>query len=62
MLKTSDILKIEYFLIPRTLIAGDGRTGDARFLAANLQCRRWYHHDANSDVRNLEFRESPRGR
>ena len=44
-----DILKIEYFLRPGTIIVIDGRTSNYRFLKNNLQ-RKWksfddYKHD-----------------
>ena len=44
-----DILKIEYFLRPGTIIVIDGRTSNYRFLKNNLQ-RKWksfddYEHD-----------------
>lgn len=44
-----DILKIENFLIPGTIILVDGRTINARFLKNNFQ-RSWkYIHDKNND-------------
>ena len=39
---TSDILKIEYFLIPGTIIVVDGRGANARFLKNNFQ-RNWIY-------------------
>ena len=42
---SADILGIEYFLLPCTLIVIDGRTANARFLKTNL-LRKWsYYHD-----------------
>lgn len=57
-----DVLKIEYFLLPGTLIVIDGRTANARFLVANLQRNWWHHHDVERDVHYLELRERPVGR
>ncbi len=46
---SSDILKIENFLIPGTIILIDGRTINARFLKNNFQ-RNWkYIHDKKND-------------
>lgn len=57
----SDILKIEHFLLPGTLILIDGRTANARFLIANLQ-RNWSHtHDVAGDIHTLELVEIPLG-
>ncbi len=57
----SDILKIEHFLLPGTLILIDGRTANTRFLIANLQ-RNWVHtHDPVGDVHTLELIERPLG-
>lgn len=56
-----DILKIEHFLLPGTLILVDGRTANARFLKANLQ-REWrYEHDPDGDVHYFEMIEEPLG-
>lgn len=56
-----DILKIEHFLLPGTLILMDGRTANARFLKANLQ-REWrYEHDQEGDVHYFEMIEEPLG-
>lgn len=56
-----DILKIEYFLLPGTLILVDGRTANARFLRFNLQ-RNWkYMHDRAGDIHTFELCESPLG-
>lgn len=57
-----DILKIEHFLLPGTLIVIDGRTANSRFLVSNLQ-RNWRHyHDENDGTHFLELRERPLGR
>jgi len=58
---SADILAIEHFLLPGTLIIVDGRTANARFLKANLQ-RDWdYHHSVEFDQHFFELRESPLG-
>ena len=57
-----DILKIEHFLLPGTLVLTDGRTANARFLKANLQ-REWRHeHDEDGDVHYFEMIEEPLGK
>ena len=57
-----DILKIEHFLLPGTVILVDGRTANARFLRTNFQ-RNWeYSHDVDSDTHTFELCESPLGR
>ena len=58
---SADLLRIEHFLLPGTLIVVDGRTANARFLAANFQ-RNWtYTEDLTCDVRYLELTEPPLG-
>lgn len=57
----ADILTIEHFLLPGTLIIVDGRTANARFLKANLQ-RDWiYCHDVSADQHFFELSEIPLG-
>lgn len=57
-----DILKIEHFLLPGTLIVVDGRAANARFLRANMQ-RDWaYEHDEENEVHFFELQERPLGR
>ncbi len=57
-----DILKIEHFLLPGTLLVTDGRTANARFLKSNLQ-REWRHeHDEEGDVHYFEMIEEPLGK
>jgi len=57
-----DILKIEHFLTPGTIIAIDGRAANARFLRCNLQ-RGWtYEYDKICDYRLLELKEEPLGK
>lgn len=58
----ADILKLEFFLEPGTLIVVDGRTANARFLRAYLR-RNWrYCHDGEGDVHYFELHEEPLGR
>ena len=58
---SADILAIEHFLLPGTLIVIDGRTANARFLKTNLQ-RDWdYHHSEEYDQHFFELKESPLG-
>ena len=58
---SADILAIEHFLLPGTLIIADGRTANARFLRANLQ-RDWlYYHDSQADQNYFELSEKPLG-
>jgi hypothetical protein len=58
---SADILTIEHFLLPGTLIVVDGRTANARFLKTNLQ-RNWtYHHSAEFDQHFFELNEAPIG-
>jgi hypothetical protein len=58
---SADILAIEHFLLPGTLIITDGRTANARFLRTNLQ-RDWlYCHDSQADQHYFELAEKPLG-
>lgn len=58
---SADILTIEHFLTPGTLIVIDGRTANARFLKANLQ-RDWYYcHAQEADQHYFELVEEPLG-
>ena len=46
---TSDILKIEHFLKPGTIIIVDGRASNSRFLKSNFQ-RKWkYSYNQKKD-------------
>lgn len=57
----ADILAIEHFLLPGTLIVTDGRTANARFLKSNLQ-RDWlYCYDVAFDQHYFELCEVPLG-
>ena len=56
-----DILAIEHFLCPGTLIVVDGRTANARFIKTNLQ-RDWdYWHSKEYDQHFFELKEKPLG-
>ena len=58
---SSDLLRMEHFLLPGTLIVVDGRTANARFLATNFQ-RHWtYIEDLVLDVHYFELTEPPLG-
>ena len=57
----ADILAMEHFLLPRTLIVIDGRTANARFLKSNLQ-RNWkYRYYRQYDQHFFELMEEPLG-
>ena len=57
----ADVLSIEHFLLPGTLIVVDGRTANARFLRANFQ-RNWlYYHSEDFDQHFFELCERPLG-
>jgi hypothetical protein len=58
---SADVLALEHFLLPGTLIAVDGRTANARFLKSNLQ-RNWlYFHYVEADQHFFELAEQPLG-
>ncbi len=58
---SADLLTIEHFLEPGTLVIIDGRTANARFLAKNLQ-RNWaYLHMQEWDHHFFELQEEPLG-
>jgi len=58
---SADILTIEHFLLPGTLIVIDGRAANARFLKTNLQ-RNWdYHYYEEYDQHFFELKETPLG-
>jgi len=58
---SGDILSIEHFLLPGTLIVVDGRTANARFLKTNLQ-REWsYFYHEEFDQHYFELVEKPLG-
>ena len=57
----ADILTIEHFLEPGTMILVDGRTANARFLKCNLQ-RNWdYVFLEKYDQHFFELNETPLG-
>ena len=58
----ADVLALEYFLQPGTLMIVDGRTANSRFLRNNLQ-RNWaYLYVPSWDQHFFELQESPLGR
>ncbi len=58
---SADILKIEHFLTPGTIIITDGRAANARFLITNLQ-RKWaYKYDKINDQSIFFLNEKPLG-
>lgn len=58
---SADILLMEPFLLPGTLIVVDGRTANARFLKNNLQ-RDWeYTYHIEEDIHTFELIEAPLG-
>jgi len=57
-----DILKIEHFLTPGTIIVVDGRAANARFIKCNLQ-REWiYEYSADYDQHVFLLNELPLGK
>lgn len=57
----ADILAMEHFLLPGTLIVVDGRTANARFLKCNLQ-RNWHYvYNQEFDQHFFELIEEPLG-
>lgn len=57
-----DILKIEHFLLPGTIILSDGRTANIRFLKLNFQ-RNWVHiDDTENDQHILYLNEKSLGK
>lgn len=58
---SADILAMEHFLLPGTLVVVDGRTANARFIKSNLQ-RNWtYKYYAEYDQHFFELNEEPLG-
>ena len=58
----ADIISIEHFLHPGTLVIVDGRTANARFLKSNFQ-RKWsYFYSENWDQHYFELSEEPLGK
>lgn len=59
---SADLLAIEHFLAPGTLIVVDGRTANSRFLASNFQ-RNWaVERSEEFDQTFFELQEAPLGR
>jgi hypothetical protein len=57
----ADIIKMEFFLEPGTLILVDGRTANASFLKSYLR-RNWiYLHDPIGNVHYFELQENALG-
>jgi len=59
---SADILFIEPFLLPGTLIVVDGRTANARFLKYNLQGNWEYNHFLEEDIHTFELTEPSLGK
>jgi len=58
---SADLLRLEFFLEPGTLVVVDGRTANARFLKAYFK-RHWaYLHDPVGDIHYFELQEEPLG-
>ncbi len=57
----ADILRIEHFLLPGTIIMVDGRTANARFMKKNFQLKWEYNHDSNLDIHIFLNVENPLG-
>ena len=58
----ADLLTLEHFLLPGTLIITDGRTANARFLKTNFQLKWDYHHFVEEDFHAFELVEAPLGK
>lgn len=58
----ADILMMEPFLLPGTLIITDGRTANARFIKNNLQGNWDYHHFEEEDIHAFELIDAPLGK
>ena len=58
---SADLLCIEHFLTPGTIIVFDGRAANARFFRSNIQ-RNWeYQHDSHYDQHVFVLKENPLG-
>jgi len=58
---TGDLLRIEHFLTPGTIVGFDGRAANARFFGSNIQ-RGWdYQYDADFDQHIYKLNEKPLG-
>lgn len=58
----SDLLKIENFLVPGTIILIDGRTSNARFLKNNFKRNWYYNYDFKNDQSIFLLNEKPLGK
>lgn len=59
---TGDLLRIEHFLTPGTIVVFDGRAANARFFGSNIQ-RGWdYQYDMDFDQHVFILNEEPLGR
>ena len=58
---SADILRVEFFLEPGTLILVDGRTANVRFLKSYLRRNCAYLHDPIGDIHYVELQEEPLG-
>jgi len=58
----SDLIKIEPFLLPGTVIMVDGRTANARFMKNNFQSKWSYRHYEDIDIHVFVNIEQPLGR
>jgi len=58
----SDLLRIENFLVPGTIILMDGRTSNARFLRNNFKRNWFYKYDNVNDQNIFLLNEAPIGR
>lgn len=58
----ADLLRIEHFLTPGTIVIFDGRAANARFFGSNIQ-RGWdYQYDVGFDQHVFKLNEAPLGR
>ena len=59
---SADILFIEYFLEPGTIIIVDGRTANSNFLKDHFN-RNWKHvHDLKADCHYFKLEDKPWGK
>jgi hypothetical protein len=59
---SADILRMEYLLLPGTMILVDGRTNNARFLKDHFRRDFRHRHDVEGDVHTFELIEPPLGK
>ena len=57
----SDLLKIEHFLKPGTIIVVDGRAANSRFLRSNFQRKWFYSYNSINDQHIFFLEEKPLG-